>query len=245
MGSADVRVRGGSLRSAIGQTPRPQPFSLARLPAVRDELPPPAAQASSPLLPRPEAGASVEGLPAETLQAAWTQALVVDEQLMAGAARVESAAYALDAASAQRLPLLGVSADYVVRDNEPAFRIESPVLPFSFTTPYLPRDNCAFEGRVDVPIYTGGRVTSEIDAAQCNVRAMERRLDRDRLDLKLRVAEDYVAVLRASKKWRWATVMNGAWPPTRTISSYCMNSNACRAAICCPLRSRWPTRSTR
>jgi outer membrane protein len=187
-------------RPAIGQAPCQPPFALARLPAVRDEPPPPAPQVASPLLPRPDEGAPVEVLPTQTLEAAWAQALAMDQQLMAGAARVESAAYALDAASAQRLPLLGVSADYVVRDNESAFRIESPLLPFSFTNPYLPRDNYAFEGRVDVPIYTGGRVTSEIDAAECNVRAMERRLDRCRLDLKLRVAEDYVAVLRAEQE---------------------------------------------
>ncbi len=136
----------------------------------------------------------------ETLGDAWAQALAVDQQLLAGAANVESAASAVDAACAQRHPLLRGSVDYVVRDNEPAFRIESPLLPYTFTNPYLQKNNYAFAGLLDVPIYTGGRVTNEIDAAECNVRAMERRLDRSRLDLKLRVAENYVAVLRAEQE---------------------------------------------
>ena len=182
------------------QTPHPQPPLLARLPAVSSELPAPRGMDWQSV---PE---DTDGLPirptaqSETLQSAWAQALAVDSQLMAGAERVESAAFALDAACAQRHPLLGVSGDYVVRDNELAYRIESPLLPFSFTSPYLPRNNYAFAGRVDMPIYTGGRVTSEIGAAECNVHVMERRLDRYRLDLKLRVAEDYVAVLRAEQE---------------------------------------------
>ena len=196
----------GASELAVGQTPRPQPPLLARLPAVSSELPAPHGTDGQSTHSPPDGLAirssleSVEGLPAETLQSAWAQALAVDPQLMAGAASVESAAYALDAAYAQRHPLLGVSGDYVVRDNEQSYRIESPLLPFSFTSPYMPRNNYAFAGRVDMPLYTGGRVTSEIDAAECNVHVMERRLDRYRLDLKLRVAEDYVAVLRAEQE---------------------------------------------
>lgn len=187
-------------RVAVGQALRHDPFPLARLPAVTDDLPPPAAFRPPGPVSRPAVGAQVDPLHMETLSDAWAQALAVDEQLLASAANIESAASALDAAYAQRHPLLRGSVDYIVRDNEPSFRMESPWLPSTFTSPYIQKDNYAFAGLVDVPLYTGGRVTNEIDAAQCNVRATQRRLDRCRLDLKLRVAENYVAVLRAEQE---------------------------------------------
>ncbi|MHB0956105.1 MAG: TolC family protein [Pirellulaceae bacterium] len=190
----------GPVRVAGGQTAGHDPPRLTRLPAVTDDLPPPVPVAPPGPVWHPEVGAKVEPLRMETLDDAWAQALAVDQQLFAGAANLESAASAVDAAYAQRHPLLRGSADYIVRDNEPSFRIESPLLPYSFTNPYMQRNNYAFAGLVDVPIYTGGRVTNEIEAAQCNVRTMERRLDRHRLDLKLRVAEHYVAVLRAEQE---------------------------------------------
>ena len=157
-----------------------------------------------------------------------------------------SAASAVDAACAQRHPLLRGSVDYVVRDNEPAFRIESPLLPTTFTSPYIQKDNYAFAGLVDVPIYTGGRVTSEIDAARCNVRAMERRLDRYRLDLKLACGGKLCGrAARRARDGRGAPATNEASPLTRATPSCCMSSNACRAMTCWPSKSRWPTRSTR
>ena len=141
-------------RTAVSQTARHDPFPLARLPAVTDELPPPVPLPAPGSALHPVVGALVEPLHMETLGDAWAQALAVDQQLLAGAANVESAASAVDAACAQRHPLLRGSVDYVVRDNEPAFRIESPLVPYTFTNPYLQKNNYAFAGLVDVPIYT-------------------------------------------------------------------------------------------
>ena len=192
----------GLAAQAAGQGPYPEQSLLARLPAVSTDLRAPPVYAPLPL-PMPaqlEDSEPVEESPRETLESAWAQALAVDPQLRASAAQIESAVFTLDAANAQRRPSLDVSGDYVVRDNQLSYRIESPLLPYAFTTPYLPRNDYAFAGRVDMPIYTGGRVTSEINAAACNVDVMQRRLDRYKLDLKLLVAEDYVAVLRAEQE---------------------------------------------
>ncbi len=136
----------------------------------------------------------------ETLEQAWQQALAVDQQLMAGAASIDAAARELDAAAAQRYPLAGVSSQYTVRDNEPSFLITTPLLPYTFASPYQQAEDLSFEGRVDLPLYTGGRVTNQIATAECTVRATECQLARYRVDLKMRVAEDYVAVLRCEQE---------------------------------------------
>ncbi len=183
--------------------PGPSGYRIARLPAVESD--PPTAAADPPAAGPTGDPDGVHGSSPETLESAWAQAMAVDQTLKANAAQLDAVSNAVDAARAQRMPLLGLSAGYLVRDNEPSYRIESPLLPFSFTTPYLQRESASFEGRVDVPVYTGGRVTSEIGAAECTVAAAQHRLDRYRLDLKLRVAEEYVAVLRAEQELAVAT----------------------------------------
>jgi outer membrane protein TolC len=53
------------------------------------------------------------------------------------------------------------------------------------------------EARVSVPIYTGGRISSAIDAATATIAARQADAATLSLDVKLAVAERYVAVLRA------------------------------------------------
>ncbi len=190
-----------AVRAAPGQPP-PAGFPLTRLPPVGAETVSDSGRIDSAASwgatgSRVATAAEVQ---VETLQAAWTLALSADQQLMACGAEVESAAAALGAATAQRHPLLGVSADYTVRDSDQAFRIDSPLVPYAFDAPFWQRENLAFAGRVDVPLYTGGRVTGQIDAARCGVRALELRRDRYRLELAWRVSEEYVAVLRAEQE---------------------------------------------
>ncbi len=183
-------------RSGFAQSGMLDTFPMSRLPAVEEAtvegLPPPA----SPQNPSPAPLTNAS----ETLAQAWQQALAVDQQLLAGVANVDAAQLEVEAAAAQRYPLAGVSGQYTLRDNEPSFLINSPLLPYTFTSPYLQSEDFAFEGRVDLPLYTGGRVTNNIATAQCKVRAGECQLARYQLDLKMSVAEDYVAVLRAEQE---------------------------------------------
>lgn len=181
----------------------PAGLRLSRLPAVEAEAGQAGVQGGGRAAAWGATGARVAAaaeVHVETLQAAWTLALAADQQLQAYSAEIEAAAAALGAATAERHPLLGVSADYTVRDSDQAFRLDSPFLPYPFEAPYWQRENLAFAGRVDVPLYTGGRVTGQIDAAQCGVRAVEMERDRYRLELAWQVAEEYVAVLRAEQE---------------------------------------------
>lgn len=136
----------------------------------------------------------------ETLGDAWRVALEVDQARMAGRQRIGAALRGRDAALANRYPLADLTGRYTVRDNEPSYRFRTPLLPHAFRTPYLQSEDFAFEGRVELPLYTGGGVSNQIAAARSHVDVARRQLDRYQLDLKMSVAEDYVAVLRAEQE---------------------------------------------
>ena len=61
------------------------------------------------------------------------------------------------------------------------------------------RDSAGFQGIVTQPIYTSGRISSGIDAAHSSIHAHQADLCRTMLDVKMNVAESFVAVLRATR----------------------------------------------
>jgi outer membrane protein TolC len=141
----------------------------------------------------PAAGSGVQP---ESLEQAWALALATNQQLQAMRLSVSASQSNLLAVRAERWPAASLDASYRVRDREPASRIE--VTPgFSFTTPLSQSENFAFAGRVSLPLYTGGEVSHRIEAAEWNVTVSEQEQLEFILDLKMRVAEDYVAVLQA------------------------------------------------
>ncbi len=135
----------------------------------------------------------------ETLQQAWAIALAVDQRLAASARNVDVAHSTLDVASAERLPWATVTGDYTIRDNERAFRYDSPLLPYTATNPYMPRNNFSFAGRVSVPIYTGGTLSEKIAASAADVSAEQLGLSTVRQQLMIQVAREYIGVLRAEQ----------------------------------------------
>jgi len=155
-------------------------------------------QPTERLQPQPSSNAA-DARP-ETLQDAWQVALAVDQQQWAVAERVGAAESRVRGAETERYPLAAWTGQYTLRDNEPAYLIDAPGLPQTLNTPYLQSEDFAFQGRIDLPVYSGGRVSSQIAAAQSRLRHSRKQLARYRLDLKMRVAGDYVAVLRAEQE---------------------------------------------
>jgi outer membrane protein len=138
--------------------------------------------------------------PEETLAQAWAIALAVDQQLEAGRWQVSSADQLLQSARAQRWPSVAVEGSYVVRSDEPAFRVGFPGVPLPMHAfPYAQNENFAFRTKVDLPLYTSGRIAHGIAAAGDGVSSAELEVASSTNDLKLRVAEEYVAVLRAQR----------------------------------------------
>ena len=133
---------------------------------------------------------------AETLAEAWAAALSVDRQLESKRWYASSAEQTLALAHAERWPTLSVESSYTLRDHEPAFRFSNFMLPTD-VFPYEQDENITARTRLNFPLYTSGRIGHNIDAAAADVDVREAEIRRSQMELKMRVAERYVAVLRA------------------------------------------------
>ncbi|MCM2312881.1 MAG: TolC family protein [Steroidobacteraceae bacterium] len=136
---------------------------------------------------------------AETLQDAWARAAEQDRALAAVRSQAEAAQLDASAARAQRWPTLAVGGDYTWFDDAPAFDFSFTGL--SITPPELfgGDDFAKGSATLSVPLFTGGRITSSIAAAEARGRGAGAQLRGAEQDVKLAVAEAYVDVLRARK----------------------------------------------
>jgi outer membrane protein len=159
-------------------------------------------------LPREESGSAEAGPPVavaqpraygETLDEAFQAALTTDQRVEAGRWNISSAQSTCAGAKSQRLPSMTLGADYYALSDQPAMRINLPAVPIVMQQPFVNRDSAGFQGIVTQPLYTSGRISSGIDAACWGVQAQQSDLSRTVLDVKMNVAESYVAVLRAMR----------------------------------------------
>ena len=131
----------------------------------------------------------------ETLADAWAIALAVDRQLDAKRWNASSAEQSLGLARAGRWPSLSVEGSYTVRDNESAFRVLNP----PSVLPYRQAESAALYSKLDVPLYTSGRIGHGIAAAAAELNVRNAEVRRWQMELKMRVADLYVSVLRAQR----------------------------------------------
>jgi outer membrane protein TolC len=134
----------------------------------------------------------------ETLEDAWQVALRSDQRVEAGQWQVESAQSTWAAARAERMPSLTLGADYYALSDQPELLVSLPGLPIVQQS-FIDRDSGGAHALVKQPLYTSGRISSGIAAAQSQVSANRADLSRIVLDVKMNVAEYYVAVLSATK----------------------------------------------
>lgn len=155
---------------------------------------------------------------AETLDQAWETARATDFGLRSSQFLAQSAEAARSAAARGRFPSVSTSGVMVQLDNAPTIEspiqdnltipspIRLPLLPSSFSFP-VPADLQQFEVGSDkltqatitasLPLYTGGRLTNITKAAESQVDAAGWSVRQTEQELKIRVAEAYVNVLRA------------------------------------------------
>ena len=145
------------------------------------------------------AGAVVGVACAETLTDAWALALQQDHSLAAARNQAEAAGFEAQAARAQRWPTLAVGGSYTQLDDSPAFDFSFTGLPL--TPPELFADDNFLMGSatVTVPLFTSGRISSSIAAAEARERGVGAQVTAATADVKLAVADAYVGVLRARK----------------------------------------------
>lgn len=134
---------------------------------------------------------------AESLQQAWDTALAVDRGLKASHEGTAAAASLLEAAKSARLPNVALEAGYTALNETPAAQVD--LLGQSLQMPLAQRESAAYKAIATLPLYTGGRITRGIDAATAGLEAARLGETADAQNVKLRVADAYVSVLRASR----------------------------------------------
>jgi outer membrane protein TolC len=136
---------------------------------------------------------------AETLQDAWERASQHDQGLAAVRSDAEAAQLDAAAARAQRMPTLAVGGAYTWLNDSPAFDFSFTGLPIVAPPLFSGDDFAQRSATLSVPVFTGGRITSSIAAAEAQGRGAGAQLTGAEQDLRLAVAETYVGVLRARR----------------------------------------------
>jgi len=134
---------------------------------------------------------------AESLQQAWDTALAVDRGLKATRENTAVTASLLEAAKSARLPNVALEAGYTALDNTPAAKAE--FFGQSLQMPLAQKESGAYKAMATLPLYTGGRIERGIEAATSALEAARLGETGDEQNLKLRVAEAYVGVLRTGR----------------------------------------------
>jgi outer membrane protein len=132
----------------------------------------------------------------ETLEDAWHLALRADQRYEASKWNLSSSQYNYAAARAERLPSLNLGSDYYVLSQQPAFNVNLPPLPAT-QLPFANSDSVGAYGLINQPLYTFGRITSGINAAEALIQANNADACKTIQDVKINVAEIYVLMLRA------------------------------------------------
>ena len=131
--------------------------------------------------------------PAETLEDAWSEALLSHRQIAAASAEREAADIEVERARSARMPQLGIDTAYTQLDTAPGFSLAGLT-----TGPIFDGDDYLSAGaRLSVPLYAGGGINAGIAAAESGAKMAEGQLATVTQDIKLAVAEHYVGVLRA------------------------------------------------
>ena len=134
---------------------------------------------------------------AETLEEAWTAALNSNHQIKAAQANIDSSQEELNAAQGAYLPQLNVNSSYTQFDETPSAKTSISGQTAQFA---MQQDGSVrAQAMASVPIYTSGRISHSINAAQASLEAMQASEQVSALNLKMQVAQNYIDVLRAQE----------------------------------------------
>lgn len=135
---------------------------------------------------------------AESLTDAWTMALQSDGTLAAARSDRQAAEADQTAALRQRWPALDLNGTYTQFEHAPSLDIATPA--GRLQAPLWRNDGYGLAGAdVSVPVWTSGRISGAIGAAAAGAHGASAQETRSATDLKLAVAESYVAVFRARR----------------------------------------------
>lgn len=140
---------------------------------------------------------------AETLEEAWNEALTVNHNLKSVREMTAGSEQQLKAAESAYLPIVELEAGYRVLDNEPA--LKASLLGSSMEIPMADKESLSYKVMATLPIYTSGLISSGVDAASAGLKASRADEQSKILNLKLKIAEAFIGVLRAKQALQVAT----------------------------------------
>ncbi|MDP2904553.1 MAG: TolC family protein [Methylovulum sp.] len=131
---------------------------------------------------------------AETLEDAWISAINNNHQIKSAKADTGASEQQLNSAQGQRLPSLNVSSGYTQFSETPAAKTQIAGQTAQFNTTQA--GSVKAQAIASVPIFTSGRISHSIDAAEASLQAVQSNEITSALNIKMQVAEAYVTVLR-------------------------------------------------
>ncbi len=135
---------------------------------------------------------------AESLKDAWAMALQSDGTVAAARSDREAADADESAAIRQRWPALDLTGSYTQFGNAPTLDISTPT--GQLQAPIWRHDGYSMAGAsLSVPLWTSGKISGAIGAAAAGARGAGALEVSSTADLKLAVAESYIAVFRARR----------------------------------------------
>ncbi|MGR9014015.1 MAG: TolC family protein [Gammaproteobacteria bacterium] len=131
---------------------------------------------------------------AETLEDAWDSAIHNNHRIKSAKADTNASEQQLQSAQGQRLPDLNVSSGYTQYSETPTAKtqIAGQTAKFAMSQP----GSVKAQAIASIPIFTSGRISHNIDAAEAALQAVQSNETTSVLNIKMQVAEAYIAVLR-------------------------------------------------
>jgi outer membrane protein len=130
----------------------------------------------------------------ETLEDAWNSAINNNHQIKSAKADTSVSEQQLRSAEGQRLPELNVNSGYTQYSETPAAKTQIAGQTAQFSTNQAGSANA--QAIASVPVFTSGRISHNIEAAEASLNAAQSNEAASVLNIKMQVAEAYVAVLR-------------------------------------------------
>lgn len=131
---------------------------------------------------------------AETLEDAWDSAINNNHQIKSAKADTSVSEQQLQSAKGQRLPDLNVSSGYTQYSETPTAKTQIDGQTAKFST--AQSGSAKAQAIASVPIFTSGRISHSIDAAEASLQAVQSNETTSVLNIKMQVAEAYITVLR-------------------------------------------------
>lgn len=132
---------------------------------------------------------------AESLQEAFSSAVENSHRIKSAQADTSATEQQLQAAQGQRLPKLDVSSGYTQFSETPAAIAHFSGMTSTFNTSQA--GSVKAQAIASLPVFTSGRIRHSIDAAKASLEAAQSNEMTSVLNIKMQVAEAYVAVLHA------------------------------------------------